>query len=43
MGHDIRLFIALTINPVDGEWFDIASDDTPEGVVPDVGRDRYRV
>jgi predicted dehydrogenase len=25
------------------EWFDIASDETPEGVKPDVSRDRYRV
>ena len=25
------------------EWFDIASDETPEGVKPDVTRDRYRV
>ena len=24
------------------EWFDIASDDTPEGVKPDISRDRYR-
>jgi predicted dehydrogenase len=24
------------------EWFDIASDETPEGVKPDVTRDRYR-
>jgi predicted dehydrogenase len=24
------------------EWFDIASDETPEGVKPDVSRDRYR-
>ena len=24
------------------EWFDIASDETPEGVKPDVNRDRYR-
>jgi len=23
------------------EWFDIASDETPEGIVPDVSRDRY--
>jgi hypothetical protein len=23
------------------EWFDIASDETPEGVAPDVGRDLY--
>ena len=25
------------------EWFDIASDETPEGVKPDTGRDAYRV
>jgi len=25
------------------EWFDIASDETPEGVAPDTGRDRYKV
>ena len=25
------------------EWFDIASDDTPEGVKPDTTRDRYKV
>jgi predicted dehydrogenase len=25
------------------EWFDIASDETPEGVKPDVNRDRYKV
>ena len=25
------------------EWFDIASDETPEGVTPDTGRDRYKV
>ena len=25
------------------EWFDIGSDETPEGVKPDVARDRYRV
>lgn len=25
------------------EWFDIASDETPEGVKPDTGRDRYMV
>ena len=25
------------------EWFDIASDETPEGVVPDMSRDRYRL
>jgi predicted dehydrogenase len=25
------------------EWFDIGSDETPEGVKPDVSRDRYRV
>ena len=25
------------------EWFDIASDETPEGVKPDTGRDRYKV
>ena len=25
------------------EWFDIASDETPEGVKPDVSRDRYKV
>jgi predicted dehydrogenase len=24
------------------EWFDIASDETPEGVKPDVARDRYK-
>ncbi|RLS32365.1 MAG: gfo/Idh/MocA family oxidoreductase [Planctomycetota bacterium] len=24
------------------EWFDIASDETPEGVVPDVNRDNYK-
>ncbi|NBW95657.1 MAG: gfo/Idh/MocA family oxidoreductase [Planctomycetia bacterium] len=24
------------------EWFDIASDETPEGVKPDVSRDRYK-
>ena len=24
------------------EWFDIASDETPEGVKPDVNRDRYK-
>jgi predicted dehydrogenase len=24
------------------EWFDIASDETPEGVKPDTGRDRYK-
>jgi hypothetical protein len=24
------------------EWFDIASDETPEGVKPDVSSDRYR-
>jgi hypothetical protein len=24
------------------EWFDIASDATPEGVVPDITRDRYK-
>jgi hypothetical protein len=23
------------------EWFDIASDETPEGVKPDVGREAY--
>ncbi|MFM7413817.1 MAG: Gfo/Idh/MocA family protein [Planctomycetota bacterium] len=25
------------------EWFDISSDETPEGVKPDTGRDRYKV
>jgi hypothetical protein len=25
------------------EWFDIASDETPEGVKPDVKQDRYKV
>ena len=25
------------------EWFDIASDETPEGVKPDTSRDRYKV
>jgi hypothetical protein len=25
------------------EWFDIASDETPEGVKPDIVRDRYQV
>ncbi len=25
------------------EWFDIASDETPEGIKPDVSRDRYKV
>ena len=25
------------------EWFDIASDETPEGVVPDMSGDRYRL
>ena len=25
------------------EWFDIASDETPEGVTPDTGRDRYKI
>jgi predicted dehydrogenase len=25
------------------EWFDIASDETPEGVKPDTGRDRYKI
>ena len=25
------------------EWFDISSDETPEGVKPDVSRDGYRV
>jgi len=25
------------------DWFDIASDETPEGVAPDTGRDRYKV
>jgi predicted dehydrogenase len=25
------------------EWFDISSDETPEGVKPDVGRDRYSI
>jgi predicted dehydrogenase len=25
------------------EWFDIASDETPEGVKPDIARDRYQV
>jgi len=25
------------------EWFDIASDETPEGVKPDTGRDRYSI
>jgi predicted dehydrogenase len=29
----------ITFKP---EWFDIASDETPEGVKPDVGRDRYK-
>jgi hypothetical protein len=24
------------------EWFDIASDETPEGVAPDVGREAYK-
>ena len=24
------------------EWFDISSDETPEGVAPDTGRDIYR-
>ena len=24
------------------EWFDISSDETPEGVVPDVNRDKYK-
>ena len=24
------------------EWFDLASDETPEGVTPDVNRDRYK-
>jgi len=23
-------------------WFDIASDETPEGVAPDTGRDAYK-
>jgi predicted dehydrogenase len=30
----------ITFKP---EWFDIASDDTPEGVKPDVSRDRYKI
>ena len=30
----------ITFKP---EWFDIASDDTPEGVKPDVARDRYKI
>jgi predicted dehydrogenase len=30
----------ITFKP---EWFDIASDDTPEGVKPDVTRDRYKI
>jgi predicted dehydrogenase len=30
----------ITFKP---EWFDIASDETPEGVKPDVGRDRYKI
>jgi predicted dehydrogenase len=25
------------------EWFDIGSDETPEGVKPDTGRDRYKI
>ena len=25
------------------EWFDIGSDETPEGVVPDVNRDKYKI
>jgi hypothetical protein len=25
------------------EWFDISSDETPEGVKPDITRDGYRV
>ncbi len=25
------------------EWFDIASDETPEGLKPDVSRDRYKI
>jgi predicted dehydrogenase len=29
--------------PFKPEWFDIASDETPEGVKPDTGRDRYKV
>jgi predicted dehydrogenase len=29
----------ITFKP---EWFDIASDETPEGVKPDTGRDRYK-
>ena len=24
------------------EWFDIASDETPEGIAPDVNRDMYK-
>jgi predicted dehydrogenase len=30
----------ITFKP---EWFDIASDETPEGVKPDGGRDRYKI
>jgi len=30
----------ITFKP---EWFDIASDETPEGVKPDVSRDRYKI
>jgi len=30
----------ITFKP---EWFDIASDETPEGVKPDVARDRYKI
>jgi len=30
----------ITFKP---EWFDIASDETPEGVKPDVSRDRYQI
>ena len=30
----------ITFKP---EWFDIASDETPEGVKPDITRDRYKI
>jgi len=30
----------ITFKP---EWFDIASDETPEGVKPDVARERYKI
>jgi hypothetical protein len=30
----------ITFKP---EWFDIASDETPEGVKPDTTRERYKV